>query len=326
MPVVRKRRNADADKSPNGTSSSPRRQRRRAETESDLDDAVPSDRNIGTGGDVGHIDQMAKKLVRYALACEYSRQPIRRSEIGQIVTITSPKLFKSVFNEAQLQLEDVFGMKMSELPLKEKVTMQERRVAQKNESKVTSSKSWILVTTLPREFRDPMIIPPPNLPTTYTESSYVGLTSFIVALIYLSGGQISEAKLERHLRRTNADQSTPIDKTEKLLIRMAREGYILKVKEKPNNGDEAAVEYKVGTRGKVEIGEHGVTGMLGTIYNGLSEDLARRLERSLALGRQPDAPAEVKRDGNQKRRGRNPKDAHDALADEDEEGQETDSE
>ncbi len=33
-------------------------------------------------GDGGTRDQMVKKMVRLALACEYSRQPIRRGDIG----------------------------------------------------------------------------------------------------------------------------------------------------------------------------------------------------------------------------------------------------
>jgi hypothetical protein len=33
------------------------------------------------GEDGGSQDQLVKKLVRYALACEYSRQPIRREGI-----------------------------------------------------------------------------------------------------------------------------------------------------------------------------------------------------------------------------------------------------
>jgi len=35
--------------------------------------------------------------------------------------------FKSVFQEAQKQLRDKFGMEMTELPVKEKVTISQRR-------------------------------------------------------------------------------------------------------------------------------------------------------------------------------------------------------
>jgi melanoma-associated antigen len=97
-------------------------------------------------------DQLVKKLVRYALACEYSRQPIRREGIrdkginhqrflysriwqhrGILTYHISPVFgknkapFKRVFDAAQTQLRTKFGMEMTELPQKEKVTLKDRR-------------------------------------------------------------------------------------------------------------------------------------------------------------------------------------------------------
>lgn len=51
----------------------------------------------------------------------------------QVITIEAivlgphNKQFKMVFKEAQLQLRWIFGMEMTELPLKEKVTISQRR-------------------------------------------------------------------------------------------------------------------------------------------------------------------------------------------------------
>jgi melanoma-associated antigen len=72
---------------------------------------------------------MVKKLVRLALACEYNRRPIRRGDITEKVlgTGSGAKVFKNVFNTAQMQLRSVFGMELVELPGREKVTLQQKR-------------------------------------------------------------------------------------------------------------------------------------------------------------------------------------------------------
>lgn len=72
-------------------------------------------------------DQLVKKLVRYALACEYSRQHIKRDGIREKVFGKHKAPFQQVFGEAQIQLRNKFGMEMVELPLKEKITLKERR-------------------------------------------------------------------------------------------------------------------------------------------------------------------------------------------------------
>lgn len=104
------------------------------------------------------VTLMAKKLVRLAMACEYSRQPIRRADVSAKGMVDDPpesrhplgsgspsysrcsvtldlvlgnhaRQFKAVFEEAQGMLRNIFGMEMTELPLREKVTLQEKRGA-----------------------------------------------------------------------------------------------------------------------------------------------------------------------------------------------------
>jgi len=226
---------------------------------------------------------MIKALVRLALASEYSRLPIRRSDISTKVLGTQGRQFKTVFDGAQLALRQTFGMEMVELPAKEKVTIQQKRAAQKSgaaDKPSTTSKSWILRSILPEKFRIPGIMPPPKVPTQQIEEAYVGLYSFVVSVIMLAGGRLPEAKLERYLKRTNADQSTPVDTKEKVLARMEKEGYIQRVREM--NAGEETVEYLVGPRGKMEVGEEGMAGMVKMVYgNSLNEEARQRLERSL---------------------------------------------
>jgi hypothetical protein len=116
---------------------------------------------------------------------------------------------------------------------------------------------------------------------------------------------LPESKLERYLRRTNADHSTPVDKTDKLLQRLIKEGYIIKIRD--TSSGEELVDYMVGPRGKVEVGEDGVAEFVKRVYGQKAdEDLDKRLERSLGLG-QKGPPAEQgttakgASDGNKKR-------------------------
>ena len=194
--------------------------------------------------------------------------------------------FKHVFAEAQEQLRSVFGMELTELPVKDKVTISQKRAAQRAGTQgASTSNAYILTSTLPARYRRHGVLQPPKIPTTAAEASYVGLTSFIIGLIYLSPSQtISESRLEKHLKRMNADNYVLAgEKTEKVLKRMERENYIIKVRERDGGGEES-VEYVVGPRGKVEVGERGVAGLVRRVYgkkDAEADELERRLERSL---------------------------------------------
>lgn len=81
----------------------------------------------------------------------------------------------------------------------------------------------------------------------------------IVSLIYLNGKLLPENKLNRYLTRMNADDYTPIDKTEKVIALMVKQGYIIKQKDDTGDGGH---DYYLGPRAKVEIGSDGVLNML----------------------------------------------------------------
>ncbi|KAL6234396.1 hypothetical protein BDW75DRAFT_164635 [Aspergillus navahoensis] len=208
------------------------------------------------------IDVMVKKLVRLALSSEYSRQPIRRVDISnKVLGEQGARQFKAVFEGAQRALAETFGMQLAELPQKEKVTIQQRRAAQKVERPSSSNKSWILTSTLPLKYRKQDILRPTRGPA---ESSYTGLYTFIIAVILLNGGTLQEQKLDRYLTRMNAEQFTPVDRTDRLLQRLCKEGYLVKNREM-DGGDEI-IEYMVGPRGKVEVGARGVAGLVREVY------------------------------------------------------------
>ncbi|RLL94984.1 hypothetical protein CFD26_101069 [Aspergillus turcosus] len=301
MPLVRKRRaeqqlESDSDEvstpvaGPVSTEGARRRLRRTSDSESD-DDSGPDDARAPTSMDV-----MVKKLVRLALASELSRQPIRRTDIStKVLGEQGSRQFKMVFEMAQKTLRETFGMQLAELPGKEKVTIQQRRAAQKVDRPSSTNKSWILTSTLPLAYRKPEILPPTKAPL---EGTYTGLYSFIIAVILLNGGSLPEQKLERYLKRTNADTYTPIDRTDRLLQRLCKEGYLIRNREM--DGGEEIIEYMVGPRGKVEVGVQGVAGLVREVYGrqgavegddptpaerAQMEEFESRLARSLGIRR-----------------------------------------
>lgn len=293
----RKRRAEDPPPSdPDSPASSPEPATQRRRVTPPEDDTYASD--AGRNNNVrDNEDQMVKNLVRMALACEYTRRPIRRGDISEKVlgSGTGAKTFKTVFNNAQHQLRTVFGMEMIELPSKEKITLQQKRAAQKSQSAQANKAptTWVLTTILPARFRtaDPGILPPVAAPTSAEEGKYTSIYTLLVSLILLSGGQLPDAKMDRYLRRLGLEDATPVDgfeKTEKLMKRMEKDGYVLKVKENAGNGEED-VYWVVGPRAKVEVGEKGVEGLVKSVYGfGVEaegdEELERRIKRSLGIG------------------------------------------
>ncbi|PYH41498.1 MAGE-domain-containing protein [Aspergillus saccharolyticus JOP 1030-1] len=230
------------------------------------------------------IDVMVKKLVRLALASEYSRQPLRRTDISaKVLGEQGSRQFRTVFDEAQRVLGEKFGMQMTELPAREKVTVNQRRAAQKVEKAYSSNKSWILTCLLPREYRRPEILRPSKAPL---ESTYTALYSFIIAVILLNGGTIQEQKLDRYLQRTNTNTYTPVDRTDRFLQRLCKEGYL--VRNRDVDGGEEVIEYILGPRGKIEVGAQGVAALVREVYGCQDaaepdEEFEIRLARSLGF-------------------------------------------
>lgn len=135
--------------------------------------------------------------------------------------------------------------------------------AQKTE-KPSSTKSWIVTTTLPLGYRGSGILIPTKAPSLYEESTYTGIYTFAIALITLNGGSLAEQKLDRYLARTNADVNTPLGQTDKLLLRLCKDGYLVRTREM--DGGEELIEYTLGPRGKVEVGTGAVAGMVRAVY------------------------------------------------------------
>lgn len=154
-----------------------------------------------------------------------------------------------------------------------------------SESQSKSTSIWVLQTILPDQYRIPEIIGPSRPLAdglTNVEDSYVALYTMVIALIIISGGMIAEGKLDRALRRMNADQTTPLGTKDKTLATMIKDGYIVKVKD-ASGGAEETIDYIVGPRGKVEVGGEGVAQFIRTVYgeNENQTELDKRIQRTL---------------------------------------------
>lgn len=317
----------------------PQPQRRRVTPPSSPEASEQEDRtdaNFGgaaNGTSNSNHDQAVKKIVRLALACEYQRRPIRRTDIGgKVLGKDGGRTFKTVFTAAQQQLRQVFGMELMELPAREKVTLQQKRAAQKSQGGNKAVASWVLTSILPPQFRVAEILSPATAGAEGSEGTYTALYTVLVALIMLGGGQIAQAKMERYLRRLGLEDRTPVygsEKTEKLLKRLEKEGYIQEIREKAVQGEED-VSYIVGPRGKVEVGHRGVEGLVKTVYGEVEgadeEELERRIARSLGVSEGP--PKAAQNGDGRKKRGRprrddgDPEDHEQSGDEEDEEGNE----
>ena len=88
------------------------------------------------------LDRLVKNFVRYALACEFTRTPLRRDEISKkgtwrrsyvmrLISVLESKYtrsFNEVLAQTQARLQSVFRMTLVELPAKEKhQTIQQQR-------------------------------------------------------------------------------------------------------------------------------------------------------------------------------------------------------
>ena len=203
-----------------------------------------------------------------------------------------------MFELAQMQLKNVFGMQMVELPGREKFTLKERRgrsyhvkirsrlksiAAQKTKGAAKTTTSWILTTVLSSQYRMPTIIPPAPISSTSEEAAYIAICTVIVAVIQLNPtNSIPDHKLVRYLNRMNAAENMPMDKTANVLAKMQKQGYIVKTVDR--SGDDETIDWRVGPRGKVEIGNKGIEGLVKAVYGNASpDDLQSRINRSLGM-------------------------------------------
>lgn len=121
----------------------------------------------------------------------------------------------------------------------------------------------------------------------------MALYTTIVAIITLAGGELSDARLRRFLKRLNADETMPslnpgadnaaVEKTDTVLQRMVKQGYLVKAVEAKVAGDEESTTWHVGPRGKIEVDNEAIAAMARKVYGGSTDELEKQLQVSLKV-------------------------------------------
>lgn len=152
-----------------------------------------------------------------------------------------------------------------------------------------------MVSILPAAFRTPSLIPPSHTPTAEAEATYTGFYTLVVTLILLHGGEITDPKLRKHLKRLNADTHLGSHKTADVITRMERHGYIVKKVEKDAysaGDDDRNSSYLVGPRGKVELMPENVADFVRAVYGETTHELEKQISASLGTQLHQAAEAE----------------------------------
>lgn len=165
--------------------------------------------------------------------------------------------------------------------------------SQTQSQKETSSNTYVLTSVLPENYTTPAIIAPSKVGSADGEASYIALYTTIIAIITLSGGSLSEPRLRRYLTRLNvvenmpsmnpSDETSPSERTDSVLQRMIKQGYLLKVTEARSAGDEDATNWYIGPRGKVEADNEVIAAFVRTVYGGSNEELEGKIQASLKV-------------------------------------------
>ena len=165
--------------------------------------------------------------------------------------------------------------------------------AKSQSQKEASSNAYVLVTILPERYRHPAIIAPSKVQCPDGEAAYTALYTIIIAIIQLSGGELSDPRLRRHLSRLNAaenmpslnpgDAHSPSEKTEIILQRMVKQQYLVRITEAKGQNEEEGTTWHIGPRGKVEVDNESIAQVVREIYGGATDELEKRLQTSLKV-------------------------------------------
>lgn len=142
---------------------------------------------------------------------------------------------------------------------------------------------------LPEAYKTPRIIAPSRIVSADDEAAYVAFYTLIISLIRINGGELSEAMLRRYLTRLNAERNSFTNtKTEDTLAKLQRQGYLVKNvdKEARQHGEaEMATTWFIGPRGKIEVGDEAVAGLVREIWgqDGRGEELETKLHATLMI-------------------------------------------
>ncbi|KAI8370538.1 MAGE family-domain-containing protein [Radiomyces spectabilis] len=215
-----------------------------------------------TDWDNEYLERKVKDTVRYALACEFKKQTIRREEISKRVLSERPRMFNVVFRSAQEKLRHIFGMEMVELPLREKPSVANNRKELPG-TKLAASRTYILRNVLSMKYNVPELI-------QYSDEEYTntGILYVILALILVHEQILEDGELKQHLDRLKITDSSPtFGDRDRLLDTFVKQGYLHRTKtNEPDPNTVPEWEYYWGPRAKAEIPEGNMVEFISSLY------------------------------------------------------------
>lgn len=226
------------------------------------------------------LERKIKDVVRLALFSEFRKQPVKREDITKKVLYEhSRAYYEIVFDKAQERLEDIFGMKLAELPKKSFGTGGARKPVG-NKDKPT--KSYVLKNVLPQEYRETDIIN-----WGKNEQDIMGLLTVILSLIHVNGRVLSDDQLNHYFRRLHLVGNDKFD-LEKLLSTFVKQGYLDRQKtsstDQSQNLEKDPFEYRWGPRAKIEIPENNLNKFIRALFgHDVPPDFDKQIERSAGI-------------------------------------------
>lgn len=231
------------------------------------------------------IQLMVKNFVRLALASEHTRTPIRREEISKKVFVNDHKrCFKLIYDRTQLRLQHTFGMKLVELPAKDRtknmtMTQQRRNAHHQASANPTTSnykanRSWILQNILPPELKQIS-----QRQHMESERNYNAVVMIILIIVVMSDDQTcTENRVISILERLSWTPQTSAGPFDEVITKMTRQAYVERVKD--DQSVDGSYNLFVGPRGKMETlwNREDLLSLIVTIYGDTSEEAQERMK------------------------------------------------
>ncbi|CDS10024.1 hypothetical protein LRAMOSA02701 [Lichtheimia ramosa] len=259
-------------------SQSQKRKTRAIHDDSDDDYSAPASQRPKaehiTSWDNETMNRKVKDTVRYALACEYRRQPIRRDDINKKVLQERTREFKHVHAAAQRKLKHLFGMEMVEMGQREKPSLKEKVKAEN--TKPVTTRNYILRSILDNKYNEPELIK-----RTKEDYELMGILYVILALIFTNERAMHDVHLKEHLDRLNVLEESPtFGDREKLLDGFVKQGYLhrAKVGDEARGNNDNVWEYYWGPRARAEIIDSNIVDFITSFFEGADvEDLSTNI-------------------------------------------------
>jgi len=195
--------------------------------------------------------KLVSEVMRYMLFSQYrDGAPVQKPKLSEHLSKVAPELKRAkvstyVIAEAQVKFNEIFGVEMKELSRKQ----QKKTGAARTNMQVSEpTKEYVLKSLLSSKFRRQFIDRP-------EDHTFRGFVMVVVALVSVSGGEIEEDTLWKHLGKLGVrqdDESHPkLGNVRKLLDKLCVQRYLMREKDIKEGQDK--FKYSAAERAEDEL-------------------------------------------------------------------------